>query len=39
MTSRSTHEATSRFFKQHGYFGLQEHQIFFFQQVSPLKCF
>ncbi|KAK9832988.1 hypothetical protein WJX74_003678 [Apatococcus lobatus] len=32
MTSRSTHEATTSFFKDHGHFGLQASQLFFFQQ-------
>ncbi|KAK9868961.1 hypothetical protein WJX84_011636, partial [Apatococcus fuscideae] len=32
MTSRSTHEATTRFFAEHQYFGLQASQLFFFQQ-------
>ena len=43
MTSRSTHEATTRFFAEHQYFGLQASQLFFFQQVAlPLTldiCF
>ena len=35
MTSRSTHQATTSFFKDHGHLGLQASQLFFFQQVSP----
>lgn len=34
MTSAATNAATREFFQEHSYFGLQESQIMFFQQVG-----
>ena len=34
MTSEATHHPTTRFFRDNGYFGLGEENVFFFQQAS-----
>ncbi len=34
MTSEATHLSTTIFFRDNGYFGLGEHNVFFFQQAS-----